>query len=471
MQDVDMYIAKYIANIVAKYSLLEYIYCSLIFESFYVNDSFWRHLLMNYSEMSKQELLAEQEKLNHEYAMFKSRDLKLDMSRGKPSDGQIEEAIGILDAFNSEIDYKTESGINCLNYGCPDGLPECKQLFSDILGVPAEKIFIGGNSSLTLMFDYILQCYALGASETTEPWSKQGKVKFLCPVPGYDRHFGIAEYLGIEMINVPMTETGPDMDVVEKLVKDPLVKGMFCVPKYSNPTGVTYSDDTVRRLAKMETAEDFRIIWDNAYCVHHLNGAHDELLELLAECEKAGNPNRAVMFASTSKISFSGAGVAAMAANAENMAYIKNRCKIQTIGHDKANQLRHVLYFKNLHGVELHMNILADIITPRFEVVLNAFDRELAPLGIAKWSRPKGGYFISLDVMEGCAKRVYELCSEGGVVLTKVGATFPYGKDPKDENIRIAPTFPTVEELSDATDLLIISTKLAAIEKLLKTAR
>lgn len=423
---------------------------------------------MMYSEMTRADLLAEKSKVENEYNIFKAKNLSLDMSRGKPSDGQIQEALGILDVFNSKVPYKTESNINTLNYGCPDGIPECKELFSEILGVPAEKIFIGGNSSLALMFDYISQCYSMGSSEVSKPWIMQGEVKFLCPVPGYDRHFGIAEYFGIKMIPVKMTENGPDMDQVESLVKDPLVKGMFCVPKYSNPTGITYSDETVKRLAAMETADDFRIIWDNAYCIHDLFGKEDILLDMLSECEKAGNPNRAVEFASTSKVSLSGAGVAVLAANAENLAYIKKRCAKQTIGYDKANQYRHVLYYKNLEGVKKHMSLLSNIISPRFEVVLDAFNANLAGLGIAKWSNPNGGYFINLDVMPGTATHVYELCKEGGVKLTNVGATFPYGKDPDDTNIRIAPTFPSLEELADATELLIIAIKLAAIEKLLK---
>ena len=423
---------------------------------------------MNYLEMTKSELLSEQEKLLHEYNQFKSRNLTLDMSRGKPSEGQIAEAIGILDVLNSKTSHVSESKINTLNYGCPDGLPECKNLFSEILNVPAEKIFVGGNSSLALMFDYISQCYSKGSSEKSEPWIMQGEVKFLCPAPGYDRHFAIAEYFGIKMIPVKMTATGPDMDEVERLAKDPLVKGMFCVPKYSNPTGVTYSDETVRRLAKMETADDFRIIWDNAYCIHNLSGKEDKLLDILSLCEEYGNPSRAVLFASTSKISFSGAGVAVLAANAENLAYIKKRASFQTIGYDKSNQLRHVRYFKNLAGVKAHMEILSNIITPRFEVVIDAFEKELSGLNIATWTKPNGGYFISLDVLPGTATRVYNLCKEGGVKLTNVGATFPYGNDPDDTNIRIAPTFPSIEELSDATELLIISVKLAAIEKIIK---
>lgn len=422
---------------------------------------------MKYTEMSKAELASEYEKQCGLYNEFKSKNLSLDMSRGKPSDEQIKEALGLLDVFNSSSSYKTESGINTLNYGCPDGLPECKQLFSEILGVPTEKLFIGGNSSLNMMFDYILQCYSLGASKDSMPWMTQGEVKFICPVPGYDRHFGIAEYIGIKMIPVKINADGPDMDEVEKLCNDPSVKGMFCVPKYSNPTGVTYSDEVVKRLAKMDTAPDFRIIWDNAYCIHDLKDETDPLLDILSECEKAGNPSRAVEFCSTSKISFSGAGVAALAANAENLAYIKSRYNFQTIGFDKTNQLRHLLYFKNIDGVNAHMRNLAKIIKPRFDAVLSKFDSELKQFGIATWSNPNGGYFINLDVMPGTATRVFNLCKEGGVKLTNVGATYPYGNDPEDTNIRIAPTFPSVEDLELATDLLIISIKMAALEKLI----
>ena len=424
---------------------------------------------MKYAEMSRAELKNEYEQCLHEYYNFKARNLQLDMSRGKPSEGQIQEVLGMLDVLNSKSSYKTEEGINILNYGCPDGLPECKKLMADIIGVPAEKVFVGGNSSLSLMFDYIMLCYAKGTGYGAEPWSKQGEVKFICPSPGYDRHFAICEYIGIKMIPVDMTATGPNMDQVEALARDPLVKGIFCVPKYSNPTGVTYSDETVRRLASMKAADDFRIIWDNAYCIHDLFGKEDKLLDMLDECEKAGNPSRAVEFCSTSKISLSGSGIAALAANADNLAYIKEFYSKMTIGYDKANQYRHVLYFKDLAGVKKHMQLLSDIITPRFEVVLNALRSELSGLGIAEWSEPNGGYFISLDVMPGCATRVYNLCKEGGVKLTNVGATYPYGNDPKDSNIRIAPTFPSLEELADATELLVISTKLAALEKLLET--
>ena len=390
------------------------------------------------------------------------------MARGKPCPSQETASIGLLDAIDSSSDLTTNDGVDILNYGCLEGLSEIRNLYGEILGVPAGKVFVGGNSSLTLMFDYLMQCYAKGASENDKPWLLQGDVKFLCPVPGYDRHFGILEYLGIDMVNVPMTDDGPDMDVVEDLVKDPMVKGMFCVPKYSNPTGCTYSDETVRRIANMETAaSDFRVIWDNAYCIHDIYNETDPLLEILAECEKAGHPERAVEFASTSKVSFPGSGVAVLAANEPNFTYIKKRMAMQTICNDKINQLRHSRYFKDLDGVKAHMQKLADIVRPHFAIVLDTFSAELGELGIAEWTDPTGGYFISLDVMEGCAKRVYELCKEAGVTLTNCGATFPYGKDPEDCNIRIAPTYPSLEELQQATDILVLSIKLASLEKLI----
>ena len=422
---------------------------------------------MNYLEMNKEQLQAEAAICQKQYDDYKALGLSLNMARGKPSLAQEQASADILDTINSKSDLSTKEGIDVLNYGCLTGLQEMKELFGEILGVPAEKIIVGGNASLTLMFDYLMQCYAKGASAHTEPWIKQGDVKFLCPAPGYDRHFGIAEYLGIEMITVPMTAEGPDMDVVEELAKDPMVKGMFCVPKYANPTGITYSDEVVKRIATMEAAEDFRVIWDNAYVIHDLTGKHDDVLDLLSECEKAGNPDRAVLFASTSKISLPGAGVAVLAANKDNYDWILKRLDKQCIGHDKINQLRHVQYFKNIEGVKAHMDKLGALITPKFDAVLAAFDKELAPLGIATWTNPNGGYFISLDVLEGTATRVGQLCKEAGVVLTGVGATFPYKKDPKNTNIRIAPTYPSIEELEKATEVLICATKLAALEKLL----
>ena len=425
--------------------------------------------MKQYSDMTRDELQAEYDRLMARYNKYKAQDLDLNMARGKPSIEQEEASIEMLDILNSRSDLSTEEGMDVLNYGSLTGLQEVKRLFSAILDVPEEKIVVGGNSSLNMMFDYLMQCYAMGAGEGLTPWVLQGGCKFICPSPGYDRHFGIAEYLGLELIAVPMTETGPDMDRVEELAKDPKVKGMFCVPKYANPTGQSYSDETVRRIASMEAAEDFRVIWDNAYVIHDLTGRHDDVLDLLSECEKAGNPDRAVLFASTSKVTFPGAGVAVLAANENHRKWILKRMDRQTIGSDKINQLRHVRYFANgLEDVKAHMDKLAGIITPHFNVVLSSFERKLKPLGICSWTDPNGGYFISLDCMEGTATRVGQLCKECGVTLTTVGATFPYGKDPKDSNIRIAPTYPSLEELAIATDILTIAIRVAALEKYLE---
>lgn len=422
---------------------------------------------MKYTEMSKEQLLSEKSAVEEKYNAFKAKGLDLNMARGKPTPAQEYTVIDLLSILNKDSNFTSEEGFDILNYGCLTGLIECKRLLAEVYDVPAEKIIVGNNSSLTMMFDYLMQCYAMGASEETEPWIKQGHVKFLCVTPGYDRHFGITEYLGIEMVNVPMTPTGPDMDVVEELVKDHSVKGMFCVPQYSNPTGNTYSDETVKRLATMETADDFRIIWDNAYAVHDLKNRKDRVLNLLTECEKAGKPERCVFFGSTSKISIPGSGIAFLAANEPNYSWIKKRLSKQSIGADKVNQMRHVLYFKNKDGLMKHMDELADIITPRFNIVINTFNKDLAESGVAQWTDPNGGYFISLDCMKGTATRVYNLCAEAGVTLTPVGATFPYKKDPDDSNIRIAPTFPSEEDLQQATDILVLSVKLAALEKLL----
>lgn len=424
--------------------------------------------MKKYSEMTRDELQAEKDRLQARYDKYLRQDLDLNMARGKPSVEQEEASIEMLDILNSRSNLNTEEGMDVLNYGSLTGLVEVKRLFADILEVPAEKIIVGGNSSLNMMFDYLMQCYAMGAGEGLTPWVLQGKCKFLCPSPGYDRHFGIAEYLGLELIPVPMTDNGPDMDIVEELAKDPSVKGMFCVPKYANPTGQSYSDETVKRIATMETAEDFRVIWDNAYCIHDLTGRHDDVLDLLSECEKAGNPERAVLFASTSKVTFPGAGVAVLAANEANYQWILKRLDRQTIGSDKINQLRHVRFFRNgIDDVKAHMDTLAGIITPHFNVVLSTFERKLKPRDICTWTDPNGGYFISLDCMEGTATRVFDLCKECGVTLTTVGATYPYGKDPKDSNMRIAPTYPSLEDLAIATDVLCIAIRLAALEKIL----
>lgn len=420
-----------------------------------------------YQELGKPELEALKRQLQREYDAFQAKGLKLDMSRGKPGAEQLDLSMKLLDCVNEETGWKTEDGFDCRNYGLLDGIPEMKRLFADFFGVNEEEVIIGGNSSLNLMFDYISQAMTHGTG--AEAWIKQGPVKFLCPVPGYDRHFGILEYFGIEMINIETLADGPDMDAIESYVKDPLVKGMICVPKYTNPEGKTYGEKAVLRLASLHpAAKDFRIIWDNAYAVHDLTDTPDPQLNFLEECKKAGNADMPVMFASTSKISFPGAGIAAIAASKTNIAQIKKRMAMQTIGYDKLNQLRHVRYFKNLDGIKAQMKRHSNIIFPKFQVVLDAFEKELAPLGIAEWIKPNGGYFISLNVMDGCAARVVQLCREAGVILTPAGATYPYGKDPRDQNIRIAPTYPPVEELQIAVSLLCLCVKLAAIEKLLE---
>lgn len=420
---------------------------------------------MKYSDMTQQQLRKELETLDEQYDDFRKLGLSLNMSRGKPSDEQIKTVMGILDCVDSKTDYISKEGTNCLNYGSPTGLLECKELFAEMLGIDPAQIILGGNSSLELMYDYICQCMLKGAGGA--PWASQGNISFLCPVPGYDRHFKICEFLGINMINVPLLSDGPDMNIVKELCKDSSVKGMFCVPKYSNPTGITYSDEVCRELASMKTADDFRIIWDNAYVVHDLFGKGDFLPEILSLCEKAGNPDRAVEFSSTSKISLSGAGISAVCANKNNYEMIKERFAAQTIGHDKINQLRHAVYFRDLPHIKAHMKELSDIISPKFEAVISSFEKQLGESGTAKWTSPNGGYFISLDVMPGTASRVYELCKNGGVTLTKAGASFPYGKDPQDTNIRIAPTCPSEQDLRKATELLCICVKKAAAEKLL----
>ena len=361
-------------------------------------------------------------------------------------------------------------GIDTRNYGLMDGIIEAKHLLADVMSVPAENVIVYGNSSLSIMYDTISRSVTHGVMGST-PWCKLEQVKFLCPVPGYDRHFAITQHFGIEMILIPMTPDGPDMDLVEKYVnEDPAVKGIWCVPKYSNPQGISYSDETVRRFAALKpAAKDFRIYWDNAYAIHHLyEDKQDQILEILSECEKAGNPDMVYEFCSTSKITFSGSGIAAMASSPANLADIKKTLTLQTIGYDKVNQLRHARYFKNVEGMMAHMKKHADILRPKFEAVLSVLDRELGGLGIGEWTRPLGGYFISFDAMEGCAKAIVEKCKEAGVVLTGAGATFPYGKDPKDSNIRIAPTFPTSEEMAAATDIFVLCVKLVSVEKLLQ---
>lgn len=416
--------------------------------------------MSEYKMMSKQELLSEQEALLKRFEEYKAMGLKLDMSRGKPSKEQLDLSMDML----KPIDY-TENGFDVRNYGILDGIQSCKELFAQLLDVDAKNILVGPAASLNLMYDYICQCYCEGVLGST-PWSKLDSVKFLCPVPGYDRHFTILEHFGIEMINVPMTAEGPDTEVIEELIKDESVKGMFCVPKYSNPQGITFSDETVKRLALMKpAAKDFRIIWDNAYCVHDIKDEGDELLNIFKV--DGVNEDMIIEVCSTAKMTFPGAGVSALAASDVNMKQIKNRLNCQTISYDKMNQLRHVRFFKNLDGIKAHMKKHAAIMKPKFDMVIDHLENELGGLGIASWLDPKGGYFISLDVMDGCAKRVGELCKEAGVTLTTVGATYPYFNDPKDSNIRIAPSLPPVAELDTATQILCVSVKLAAIEKLL----
>ena len=426
--------------------------------------------MQKYSEMSKEQLQAVKKELDQQYAEIKAQGLALDMSRGKPSVDQLNISMDMMDVLSSSTDLRCETGVDCRNYGVMDGIPEAKRLLGEISEVDPEHIIIYGNSSLNVMFDTVSRSMTHGVMGNT-PWCKLDKVKFLCPVPGYDRHFKITEFFGIEMINVPMSPEGPDMDIVEKLVsEDPAIKGIWCVPKYSNPQGYTYSEETVKRFANLKpAAEDFRIFWDNAYCVHHLyEDKQDYLLEILMECKKAGNPDMVYKFSSTSKISFPGSGIAAMAASDANLKDIRNMMKVQTIGHDKVNQLRHVRFFKDIHGIVEHMKKHADILRPKFETVLEVLDKELGGLEIGSWIAPRGGYFISFDALDGCAKAIVAKAKEAGVVLTGAGATFPYGKDPHDSNIRIAPSYPTPEELEMAADIFVLSVKLVSIDKILE---
>ncbi len=425
--------------------------------------------MKKYQELTREELLELKEKLTAEYNEAKSKGLKLDMSRGKPGASQLVLSMPMLDVINSASDMKTMLGNDTRNYGDLDGIGECRRLMADMMSVKKDNVVVCGNSSLNIMYDTVSRSMTKGVNGST-PWAKLDKVKFLCPVPGYDRHFKITEYFGIEMINIPLYEDGPDMDMVEQYVNnDEAVKGIWCVPKYSNPTGVSYSDEVVRRFANLKpAAEDFRIFWDNAYCIHHLyDDKQDEILNILEECEKAGNPNMVYMFASTSKVSFPGSGVSAVASSLENIEFIESQMTVQTIGHDKINQLRHARYFKDIQGMKEHMRKHADLMRPKFEAVLDVLEKELGELGIGSWTKPYGGYFISFDAMEGCAKAIVAKCKEAGVVLTGAGATYPYGKDPKDSNIRIAPSFPTPEEMAMATNLFVLCVKLVSVEKLL----
>lgn len=423
-----------------------------------------------YKVMTRKELMAQKAELDSQFAEAKGKGLQLDMSRGKPEPAQLDMGMGLLDVLDSHSDMKSMEGVDTRNYGLMDGITEAKHLMADVMGVSADSVIVFGNSSLSIMYDMISRSVTHGVMGAT-PWCKLDQVKFLCPVPGYDRHFAITQHFGVEMIPIPMTPDGPDMDLVEKYVStDEAVKGIWCVPKYSNPQGITYSDETVKRFAALKpAAKDFRIYWDNAYAVHHLyEDKQDTLLEILSECEKAGNPDMVYEFCSTSKITFSGAGIAAMASSPANLADIKKTLTLRTIGYDKVNQLRHARYFKNLEGMLAQMKRHADIIRPKFEAVLSVLEKELGGLGIGEWTKPLGGYFISFEAMDGCAKEIVARCKELGVVLTGAGATFPYGKDPKDSNIRIAPTYPTAEEMAQATDVFVLCVKLVSVEKLLQ---
>ena len=421
--------------------------------------------MKKYQDMNAKELAAELEKVTADYEKIKAKGLDLNISRGKPGKEQLDLVSDIFEVLKKDSDF--DDGGDVRNYGMLDGIPSAKKLFADILGTGVENVFIGGSASLTLMYDTISKAYTHGLKNSNVPWSKLDRVKWLCPVPGYDRHFGISQSFGMEMITVPMTPTGPDMDVVEELVKDPLVRGMWCVPKYSNPDGIIYSGETVRRIAAMDTAaNDFLLMWDNAYCVHEFDGDFVPFLDIISECEKAGNPDRVFEFASTSKITLPGGGVSVMASSVANMEYMKKLMGVQMISYDKVNMLRHARYLVDReHTLEL-MKKHAAILKPKFMSVLNALEKEIAPLGLATWQKPKGGYFVSVNTMPGTASETWRLCKEAGVVLTGAGATFPYGKDPQDSNMRLAPSLPAPEVVKEAMEVYCTCLKLAALRKL-----
>ena len=427
--------------------------------------------MTTYAQMTTEELQSELASLQDIYNGFKAKGLSLNMARGKPASSQLDLSMPMLDIMTSASDPHAADGSDLRNYGVLDGLPEAKELMASMLEDDPANVIVFGNSSLNIMYDTIARLWMFGTQGST-PWCKLDSVKFICPVPGYDRHFGVTQEFGIEMIPVPMNEDGPDMDAVERLAaEDASVKGIWCVPKYSNPGGVTYSDEVVRRLASMKTAaEDFRIMWDNAYTVHHLSAdpaQQDQLLDIAKACAEAGTTERYYKFASTSKVTLPGAGIAAMAASPANIAEVKKRMGVQTIGHDKINQMRHVLFLKDAQGIAEHMAKHAAIIAPKFELVLSKLEEGLAGCGVGSWTKPRGGYFVSFDAAEGTAKRVVALAKEAGVTMTGAGATWPYKNDPQDSNIRIAPTLPPLEELDQALDVFVVCVKLAAVEKLL----
>ncbi len=426
--------------------------------------------MKSYQEMSREELLEEHERVIGQYEKFKEMGLKLDMSRGKPSSEQLDLSLGMLDVLTSESNVINQDGFDCRNYGVLDGIIEAKKLIASMVDVSVDNVIVYGNSSLNIMYDTISRSMTHGVMGST-PWCKLDTVKFICPVPGYDRHFGITEHFGIEMIQVPMSQTGPDMDIIENLVKnDDSIKGIWCVPKYSNPQGYSYSDETVVRFAHLEpAAKDFRIFWDNAYAIHHLyEDKQDSILNILEECKKANHPDMVYEFCSTSKITFSGGGIAGLITSENNITDIKKQMGIQTIGYNKINQLCHARFFKEQCDLKNHMLKHASILRPKFETVLNILENQLSNLHIGDWNCPRGGYFIAFDSLNGCAKRIVSLAKEAGVVMTPAGATFPYGIDPQDKTIRIAPSLPKIKDLEIATELFVVCVKLASLEQLLQ---